>query len=50
MKINDGKVMQVQCVLKQGRWESVKAVRPTLSLAYFLILIWTLESLFSDNT
>jgi hypothetical protein len=34
-KINDGTVMQVHCLLKQGRWEFVRAVRPTLSLAYF---------------
>jgi hypothetical protein len=34
-KINDGTVMQVQFLLNQGRWNSVKAVRPTLSLAYF---------------
>jgi hypothetical protein len=32
-KINDGTVMQVQFLLNQGRWESVRAVRPTLSLA-----------------
>jgi hypothetical protein len=37
--------MQDQCLLKQGRWQSVGAVRPTLSLAYFLILIWALKKL-----
>jgi hypothetical protein len=34
-KINDGTVMQVQFLLNQGRWKSVRAVRLTLSLAYF---------------
>ena len=48
-KINDGAVMQVQFLLNQGRWEFVRAVRPTLSLAYFWILIWTLESLDWDS-
>jgi hypothetical protein len=48
-KINDGTVMQVQFLLNQGRWESVRAVRLTLSLAYFCILIWTLESLGRDS-
>ena len=48
-KINDGTVMQVQFLLNQGRWESVRAVRPTLSLADFLILIWTLESVGRDS-
>jgi hypothetical protein len=33
-KINDGTVMQVQFLLNQGRWKYVRAMRPTLSLAY----------------
>jgi hypothetical protein len=42
-KINDGTVMQVQFLLNQGRLDSVRAMRPTLSLAYFEYLFGHLK-------